>query len=74
LLRFELSAAVALAGAIIAWQLFCPPIIGLADQGDFVRILGPLGYAPVPRGPEHKYSYVTREYVRDPSYREPRWE
>jgi hypothetical protein len=70
----ELYAAVALAGAIISWQLFVPPIVGLADQGDFVRILGPLGYAPVPRGPEHKYSYVTRSYVWDPSYREPLWE
>ena len=58
----------------MAWQLFVPPIIGLADQGDFVRLLGPLGYAPVPKGPEHKYWYVTRTYVKDPSYREPRWE
>jgi hypothetical protein len=37
-------------------------------------VLGPLGYAPVPKGPEHKYWFVTRKYVRDPSYREPRWE
>jgi hypothetical protein len=58
----------------MGWQLFVPPIIGLADQGDFVRLLGPLGYAPVPKGPEHKYWYVTRTYVKDPSYREPRWE
>ena len=43
-----------LATAIISWQLFLPPIIGLADQGDFVRILGPLGYAPKPKSPEHK--------------------
>ena len=64
-----------IAGAVlISWQLFVPPIIGLADQGDFVRILGPLGYAPEPKGPEHKYSYLTRKYVWDPSYREPRWE
>jgi hypothetical protein len=65
---------VALAGAVLAWQLFVPPIVGLADQGDFPKILGPLGYAPVPPGPEHKYSYLTREFVKDPSYRQPRWE
>ena len=28
---------------MIFWQLFVPPIIGLADQGDFLRVLGPLG-------------------------------
>lgn len=63
-----------IATAIISWQLFVPPIIGLADQGDFVRILGPLGYAPKPMGPEHKYLYVTRKFAWDPSYREFRWE
>jgi len=63
-----------LAGTLLAWQLFVPPIVGLADQGDFVRLLGPLGYAPVPKGPEHKYWYVTRKYVEDPTYRQPRWE
>jgi hypothetical protein len=63
-----------LAAALVGWQLFVPPIVGLADQGDFVRVLGPLGYAPQPKGPEHKYSYVTRKFVWDPSYREPRWE
>ena len=70
----ELCAVLMLAGGILVWQLFVPPIIGLADQGDFLRLLGPLGYAPVPKGPEHKYWYVTRKYTRDPSYREPRWE
>ena len=70
----ELHAVLAVAGALVGWQLFVPPIIGLADQGDFVRVLGPLGYAPQPKGPEHKYSFLTRKYVLDPSYREPRWE
>jgi hypothetical protein len=58
----------------VGWQLFVPPIVGLADQGDFGRVLGPLGYAPVPKGPEHKYAYVTRTFVQDPGTREPRWE
>jgi hypothetical protein len=65
---------VALGGTILGWQLFVPPIIGLADQGDFGRVLGPLGYAPVPKGPEHKYAYVTRTFVQDPGNRERRWE
>ncbi len=70
----ELWLVLALAAALVGWQLFVPPIIGLADQGDFVRVLGPLGYAPQPKGPEHKYWYVTRKFVWDPSYREPRFE
>lgn len=70
----QLAAVLILAGLLLIWQLFIPPIIGLADQGDFLRVLGPLGYAPVPKGPEHKYWYLTRTYVKDPSYREPRWE
>ena len=69
----ELCLALTLAGTLLVWQLFVPPIIGLADQGDFLKLLGPLGYAPVPKGPEHKYWYVTRTYVKDPSYREPLW-
>jgi hypothetical protein len=70
----QLWLAVTPGGALVVWQLFLPPIIGLADQGDFLRLLGPLGYAPVPKGPEHKYWYVTRKYVKDPSYRQPRFE
>jgi hypothetical protein len=70
----QLWVATTLAGALVGWQLFFPPIIGLADQGDFLKLLGPLGYALVPKGPEHKYSYVTRRYVEDPSYRAPRFE
>jgi hypothetical protein len=66
--------AVSIAAALTGWQLFVPPIIGLADQGDFQKLLGPLGYAPVPKGPEHKYWFLTREFVRDPSYRQPDFE
>jgi hypothetical protein len=73
-LRRELGLVLTLAAVLTVWQLFAPPIVGLADQGDFVRLLGPLGYAPVPKGPAHKYWYLTRTYVKDPSYREPRWE
>jgi len=73
-LTMKLVLALALTGALVAWQLFVPPIIGLADQGDFLRLLGPLGFAPVPKGPEHKYWYVTRKFAQDPSYRQPRFE
>ena len=71
---WEMLVILSLAAVLLGWQLFVPPIIGLADQGDFVLLLGPLGYAPQPTGPEHKYWYLTRTFVRDPSYRAPRWD
>jgi hypothetical protein len=40
----------------------------------FLKLLGPLGYAPVPKGPEHKYSYLPPTFVEDPTYRAPRFE
>jgi hypothetical protein len=33
--------------ALAARQLFVPPIVGMADQGDYVRVMGPLGLAHV---------------------------
>jgi len=33
----------AVCGALIAWQLFCPPIAGVADNRDFWRVLQPTG-------------------------------
>ena len=35
--------AVAAAAVIVAYQLFVPPIVGLADNGDFDRVLVPVG-------------------------------
>jgi hypothetical protein len=66
-------AFLAAAGAILAYQLFAPPITGLADQGDFVRTIGRFGYGPLHHG-SLKYIYVEPKYVPDPSYRSPGWE
>ena len=68
-----LAAVLSAAAAILACQLFLPPIVGLADQGDFLRTIGRFGY-----GPQHKgsleYAYVEPKYVPDPQYRNPNWE
>lgn len=63
----------AAACAILFYQLFLPPIIGLADQGDFVRTIGRFGYAPQ-HGKSLIYGFVEPKYVRDPHYRAPDWE
>src|SRR4030088_2456601 len=72
-MRILFYAVIALAAAVLFYQLFIPPIIGLADQGDFVRTIGRFGYGPLHRG-DLKYVYVEPKYVRDPGYRAREWE
>jgi hypothetical protein len=51
-----------------------PPIVGLADQGDFARMIGRFGYGPEDKSPDLKFMYVVRKYVPDPAFRYPDWE
>lgn len=61
------------AAAILSCQLFLPPIVGLADQGDFRRTIGKMGY-----GPEHggslNIAWVERKYVPSQDFRSRPWE
>lgn len=66
-------AVMAAAAAVLAYQLFLPPIVGLADQGDFVRTIGRFGYGPQHRG-SLEYLYVEPKYIPDAQYRAPYWE
>jgi hypothetical protein len=66
-------AVMAAAGAILVYQLFIPPIVGLADQGDFIRTIGRFGYGPRHHG-SLEYAYVEPEYIPDPHYRDRYWE
>jgi hypothetical protein len=68
-----LAAVLAAAAAILAYQLFIPPIVGLADQGDFVRTIGRFGWGPQHHG-SLLYVYVEPKYIPDPHYRSPAWE
>ncbi len=67
------AAVLAAAAAILTWQLFIPPIVGLADQGDFVRTIGRFSYGPMHHS-ALEYIYVEPKYVPDPHYRSPYWE
>jgi len=40
-------AVVVLIAVLGAWQLLIPPIVGVADQGDYARVMRPLGLAHV---------------------------
>ncbi|MGH9593211.1 MAG: hypothetical protein ACRD5L_08975 [Bryobacteraceae bacterium] len=71
--RGSFFAIVLAAAAILGYQLFVPPIIGLADQGDFRRTIGKFGY-----GPEHggslNIAWVERKYVPSQNFRSRPWE
>src|ERR1700730_8980518 len=62
------------AAGILIYQLCLPPIVGLANQGDFAKIVGHFGYGPEDKAPELKYAFVERKYIPDPSYRQRDWE
>src|ERR1700677_1220276 len=66
-------AVMAAAGAILVYQLFIPSVVGLADQGDFIRTIGRFGYGPQHHG-TLEYAYVEPKYIPDPGYRSPGWE
>jgi hypothetical protein len=70
LLRGVLGAA----AVILIYQLCVPPILGLADQGDFAKIIGHFGYGPEDKSPDLKYAFVQRTYVPDPTFRQRDWE
>jgi hypothetical protein len=57
--------------AILAFQLFVPPIVGLSDQGDFGRMIGRFGYGPADKSVPLSAGFVQAKYVRDPSTRIP---
>jgi hypothetical protein len=58
---------VAAAAIMLSWQLFFPPIVGLADQGDFARMIGLFGFGAQDKTAE--YAFLARKYVPDPNAR-----
>ena len=60
-------AFVAVAAILIGWQLFVPPVIGLADQGDFARVIGLFGFGAADKSTE--YAFVAGKYIPDPNAR-----
>jgi hypothetical protein len=60
------------AAGIVGWQLFVPPIRGLADQADFRRTIGKFGYGP--ERPASLYGFINLKYVPDPLFRAPGWD
>ncbi len=51
-----------------SWRLFAPPVIGIANNGDFAKIAGSLHLGPASTGTDDRFLYVTRDYKRGPEY------
>jgi hypothetical protein len=61
--RYWLSAALSAGFAgILAWQLFLPGFIGIADTGDFARVAGWLCLAPAPTGGPRTFAFFQPNY------------
>jgi len=57
----------ALFGAALAFQLLVPPIVGLADNGDFSRVASPLGiFPPEELGDRAFFAWIVPQYRFDP--------
>ncbi len=53
--------------AIVSFQLFVPPIVGIADNHDYGRIMGRLGLTPQVSTQEDRYfGWLVRRYDLDP--------
>jgi len=73
----KLSCWVTLAAivGILTYQLMLPPVVGLADQGDYARLLGAFHLGPAAQTPEERYyRYFNRTYKHDPTFKLPGWE
>ena len=61
------AAVLALLAALLVGQLLIPPIVGLADQGDFDRLWRWFGIESAVTDPEQRYfRYLIREWRIDP--------
>src|SRR5262245_60003912 len=58
--RILLAVALATAAAILSLQLFVPPVVGLADNRDYERIMGYAGFQHTTADPAERYFLFLR--------------
>jgi hypothetical protein len=57
-------ASLAVAATLLTFQLLVPPIVGLADNGDFARVTEPVGLASISPLPEDRFfGWVQPEFA-----------
>ena len=58
------AAVLAAAAAILSLQLFVPPVVGLADNGDYERVIGYAGFQHTTADPAERYfSFLRTKYA-----------
>jgi hypothetical protein len=67
-LRTGEIALVALFSAIVVFQLFIPPSIGLASNGDFAKMIGRFSLAPSSLDTSQEYKYFTARWVYNQAF------
>ena len=71
--RFEMV-VILIAAGMITYQIFIPPLIGLADSGDFGRLLPQRGLAHVStKFQDNYFSYFNSKYQITPKWQGPDW-
>ena len=60
--------AFALAAMLVIWQVFLPPPIGLANNGDFAKVMGKFSLRVDLAESEAYFKYAGTHYVIDPKY------
>ena len=66
--RWGEALLLALFAAIVCFQVFVPPALGMADNGDYARVSGRFALGPWHPDPSDQYSYLTREWIFDRQY------
>ena len=51
----------------VAWQLWIPPYTGLADNGDFVKVVGRASLAAIDPGPQSTFHFFNRLWRNEPN-------
>lgn len=49
----------------VAWQLWVPPYVGLADNGDFAKVVGRFALTPADPGPQPTFHFFHRLWRND---------
>ncbi len=51
----------------VAWQLWVPPYLGLADNGDFAKVAGRFALTPADPGPQPTFHFFHRLWRNEPN-------
>src|SRR5204862_5866459 len=52
----------------VVWQLWVPPYTGLADNGDFAKVVGRFSLGPSEHSEQDTFHFFIREWRMDPKF------